>query len=192
VEYAIARSLAFAPYADLLWWETSEPDLEEAERFADAIHRQFPDKMLAYNCSPSFNWRKKLSTERIASFQRDIGAMGYKFQFVTLAGFHSLNLSMFDLARGYRERGMAAYSELQQAEFAAEAAGYTATRHQREVGVGYFDAVATVISGGQSSTTAFSGSTEAAQFHDQPPTPDVHRGDDDGLVHNHEWAVTAK
>jgi isocitrate lyase len=192
VEYAIARSLAFAPYADLLWWETSEPDLEEAERFADAIHRQFPDKMLAYNCSPSFNWRKKLSTERIATFQRDIGAMGYKFQFVTLAGFHSLNLSMFDLARGYRERGMAAYSELQQAEFAAEAAGYTATRHQREVGVGYFDAVATAVSGGQSSTTAFSGSTEAAQFHDQPPTPDVHRGDDDGLVHNHEWAVTAK
>ena len=192
VEYAIARSLAFAPYADLLWWETSEPDLEEAERFADAIHRQFPGKMLAYNCSPSFNWRKKLSPERIASFQRDIGRMGYKFQFVTLAGFHSLNLSMFDLARGYRERGMAAYSELQQAEFAAEAAGYTATRHQREVGVGYFDAVATAVSGGQSSTTAFSGSTEAAQFHDAPPTPDVHRGDDDGLVHNHEWAVTAK
>ena len=192
VEYAIARSLAFAPYADLLWWETSEPDLEEAERFADAIHRDFPGKMLAYNCSPSFNWRKKLSPERIASFQQDIGSMGYRFQFVTLAGFHSLNLSMFELARGYRERGMAAYSELQQAEFAAEAAGYTATRHQREVGVGYFDAVATAVSGGQLSTMAFSGSTEAAQFHDQPPMPDMHRGDDDGLVHNHEWAVTAK
>jgi isocitrate lyase len=192
VEYAIARGLAFAPYADLLWWETSEPDLEEAERFADAIHRQFPGKMLAYNCSPSFNWLKKLSPERIASFQRDIGSMGYRFQFVTLAGFHSLNLSMFELARGYRERGMAAYSELQQAEFAAEAVGYTATRHQREVGVGYFDAVATAVSAGQSSTTALSGSTEAAQFHDGTATVDVHRGEDDGLVHNHEWAVTAK
>jgi isocitrate lyase len=192
VEYAIARGLAFAPYADLLWWETSEPDLEEAERFADAIHRQFPGKMLAYNCSPSFNWRKKLAPEQIANFQRDIGRMGYRFQFVTLAGFHSLNLSMFNLACGYRERGMAAYSELQQAEFAAEAAGYTATRHQREVGVGYFDAVATAAAGGQSSTTALSGSTEAAQFHDAPQTPEVHRGEDDGLVHNHEWAVTAK
>ncbi len=172
--------------------ETSEPDLTEAERFADAIHRQFPGKMLAYNCSPSFNWRKKLSPERIANFQHDIGRMGYKFQFVTLAGFHSLNLSMFELARGYRERGMAAYSELQQAEFAAEAAGYTATRHQREVGVGYFDAVATAAAGGQSSTTALSGSTEAAQFHDDAPTHDVHRGEDDGLVHNHEGAVLAK
>jgi isocitrate lyase len=192
VEYAIARSLAFAPYADLLWWETSEPDLGEAEQFADAIHRQFPGKMLAYNCSPSFNWRKKLSPERIAGFQRDIGAMGYKFQFVTLAGFHSLNLAMFDLARGYRERGMAAYSELQQAEFAAEAAGYTATRHQREVGVGYFDAVATAASGGHSSTTAFSGSTEAAQFHDAPAAPHARQSDDEGLVHNHEWAVVAK
>jgi isocitrate lyase len=192
VEYAIARSLAFAPYADLLWWETSEPDLEEAEQFADAIHRRFPGKMLAYNCSPSFNWQKKLSPERIAGFQRDIGSMGYKFQFVTLAGFHSLNLSMFDLARGYKSRGMAAYSELQQAEFAAEAAGYTATRHQREVGVGYFDMVATVASGGTSSTTAFAGSTEAAQFHDRERLPDVHQGDDEGLVHNHEWAVAAK
>jgi isocitrate lyase len=191
VDYAIARSLAFAPYADLLWWETSEPNLEEAEQFADAIHRRFPGKMLAYNCSPSFNWRKKLSPERIASFQRDIGRMGYKFQFVTLAGFHSLNLAMFDLARGYKERGMAAYAELQQAEFAAEATGYTATRHQREVGVGYFDAVATAASGAMSSTTAFSGSTEAAQFHDAPATPDIHQGDDEGLVHNHEWA-TAK
>jgi isocitrate lyase len=191
VDYAIARSLAFAPYADLLWWETSEPNLEEAERFANAIHRRFPGKMLAYNCSPSFNWRKKLSPERIAGFQRDIGQMGYKFQFVTLAGFHSLNLAMFELARGYKERGMAAYAELQQAEFAAEATGYTATRHQREVGVGYFDAVATAASGGLSSTTAFSGSTEAAQFHDAPATPNVHQGDDEGLVHNHEWA-TAK
>jgi isocitrate/methylisocitrate lyase len=192
VDYAIARGLAFAPYADLLWWETSEPDLDEAERFADAIHRQFPGKMLAYNCSPSFNWRKKLSPERIASFQRDIGEMGYKFQFVTLAGFHSLNLSMFELARGYRERGMAAYSELQQAEFAAEAAGYTATRHQREVGVGYFDAVATTASAGQSSTTAFSGSTEAAQFHDAPAARQVNRGEDERRVDSHKWAVAAK
>ena len=132
-----------------------EPDLREAERFANEIHRQFPGKMLAYNCSPSFNWKKKLAPEKIAAFQREIGRMGYRFQFVTLAGFHSLNLSMFNLARGYRERGMAAYSELQQAEFAAEAEGYTATRHQREVGVGYFDAVAMAISGGKSSTTAF-------------------------------------
>jgi isocitrate lyase len=191
VEYAIARGLAFSPYADLLWWETSEPNLEEAERFADAIHRQFPGKMLAYNCSPSFNWQRKLSPERIAGFQRDIGSMGYKFQFVTLAGFHSLNLSMFNLARGYRERGMAAYAELQQAEFAAEAEGYTATRHQREVGVGYFDAVATAASGGMSSTTAFAGSTEAEQFHDAP-RPEVHQGNDDGLVHNHSWAVAAE
>jgi isocitrate lyase len=192
VEYAIARSLAFAPYADLLWWETSEPNLEEAEEFADAIHRRFPGKMLAYNCSPSFNWRKKLSPERIANFQRDIGSMGYKFQFVTLAGFHSLNFAMFDLARGYRERGMAAYAELQQAEFDAEAAGYTATRHQREVGVGYFDAVATAASAGASSTTAFSGSTEAAQFQDAPSAAEVRQANDDGLVHNREWAVAAK
>ncbi|MBN9561029.1 MAG: isocitrate lyase [Alphaproteobacteria bacterium] len=169
VEYAIARSLAYAPYADLLWWETSEPNLEEAEQFANALHKQFPGKMLAYNCSPSFNWKKKLSPEKIADFQRAIGSMGYKFQFVTLAGFHSLNLSMFRLARGYKDRGMAAYSELQQAEFAAEPEGYTATRHQREVGVGYFDAVAMAISGGKSSTTALHGSTEAEQFHDDTP-----------------------
>jgi isocitrate lyase len=169
VEYAIARSLAYAPYADLLWWETSEPNLEEAEQFADALHKQFPGKMLAYNCSPSFNWKKKLSPEKIADFQRAIGSMGYKFQFVTLAGFHSLNLSMFRLARGYKDRGMAAYSEMQQAEFAAEPEGYTATRHQREVGVGYFDAVAMAISGGKSSTTALHGSTEAEQFHDDTP-----------------------
>jgi isocitrate lyase len=192
LDYAIARSLAYAPYADLLWWETSAPDLAEAERFADAIHREFPGKLLAYNCSPSFNWRKTLAPGKIASFQRDIAQMGYRFQFVTLAGFHSLNLSMFNLARYYRERGMAAYTELQQAEFAAEAKGYSATRHQREVGVGYFDAVATAISGGHSSTTAFAGSTEAAQFHDAPVVSEVHRGDDDGLVHNHEWAVAAK
>ncbi len=189
VEYAIARSLAFAPYADLLWWETSEPDLGQAERFADAIHREFPGKMLAYNCSPSFNWRKKLAPEKLASFQRDIAEMGYRFQFVTLAGFHSLNLAMFKLARDYRERGMAAYSELQQAEFAAEAEGYTATRHQREVGVGYFDAVATVISGGDSSTTALAGSTEAAQFHRERVADIPQYGHDEGLVHNHDWAV---
>jgi len=192
VEYAIARSLAFAPYADLLWWETSDPNLADAERFANAIHRQFPGKMLAYNCSPSFNWQKKLPSEKIASFQADIGRMGYKFQFVTLAGFHSLNLSMFNLARSYAQRGMAAYSELQQAEFAAEDAGYTATRHQREVGVGYFDMVATAAGGGQSSTTALSGSTENAQFRDAGQVLHVHRGDDDGLVHAHDWAATAK
>jgi isocitrate lyase len=195
VEYAIARCLAYAPYADLLWWETSEPNLEEAKQFADAVHKQFPGKLLAYNCSPSFNWKKKLSDEKIASFQREIGAMGYKFQFVTLAGFHSLNLSMFQLARGYRDRGMAAYSELQQVEFALESEGYTATRHQREVGVGYFDAVAMAISGGKSSTTALHGSTEAEQFHGESHAVEAHSArdrHDDGLVHNHEWAVTAK
>jgi isocitrate lyase len=190
-DYAIARGLAYAPYSDLLWWETSEPDLHDAERFANEIHRRFPGKMLAYNCSPSFNWKKKLPADKIAAFQREIGKMGYRFQFVTLAGFHSLNLSMFNLARSYRDRGMAAYSELQQAEFAAESDGYTATRHQREVGVGYFDAVAMAISGGKSSTTAFAGSTEADQFHghDTVQAQDRH---DDGLVHNHEWAATAK
>jgi isocitrate lyase len=165
VEYAIARSLAYAPYADLLWWETSEPNLEEATRFAHAIHAQFPGKMLAYNCSPSFNWKKKLSDDEIANFQKAIGALGYKFQFVTLAGFHSLNHSMFKLAKGYAARGMAAYSELQQAEFDSESEGYTATRHQREVGTGYFDKVATMIAGGASSTTAMAGSTETEQFH---------------------------
>jgi len=190
VEYAIARSLAYAPYADLLWWETSEPNLEEAEQFADAIHREFPGKMLAYNCSPSFNWKKKLGADKIAGFQRDIARMGYRFQFVTLAGFHSLNHSMFTLAKGYKERGMAAYSELQQAEFASEADGYTATRHQREVGVGYFDAVAMAISGGKSSTTALSGSTETAQFHDGHEGPE--EAYDDGLVHSHEWAAGGK
>ena len=164
VEHAIARGLAYAPYADMLWWETSEPNLEEAEEFADAIHAQYPGKLLAYNCSPSFNWRAKLDSATIARFQDELGAMGYKFQFVTLAGYHSLNFSAFELARGYRDRGMAAYSELQEAEFAAEPHGYTATRHQREAGTGYFDAVALAISGGQSSTTAMAGSTEAQQF----------------------------
>jgi isocitrate lyase len=164
--YAIARSLAYAPYADLLWWETSDPDLDDAREFAEAIQREFPGKMLAYNCSPSFNWQRKMGIEAATRFQRELGAMGYKFQFVTLAGFHSLNLSMFKLARAYKDGGMGAYSELQQAEFAAEAEGFTAVRHQREVGVGYFDAVATAAGGGQSSTTALATSTEAAQFHD--------------------------
>ncbi len=163
-QYAIARSLAYAPYADLLWWETSDPDLQDARDFAEAMHREFPGKLLAYNCSPSFNWQRKMGVEAATRFQREIAAMGYKFQFVTLAGFHSLNLSMFRLARGYAERGMGAYSELQQAEFAAEAEGFTAVRHQREVGVGYFDAVATTASGGTASTTALATSTEAAQF----------------------------
>jgi isocitrate lyase len=168
VAHAIARGLAYAPYADMLWWETSEPDLDEAEEFAAAIHARYPGKLLAYNCSPSFNWRAKLDGATIARFQDALGALGYKFQFVTLAGYHSLNHAAFELARGYRERGMAAYSELQQAEFAAERHGYTATRHQREAGTGYFDAVALAISGGQSSTTAMSGSTEAAQFGAKP------------------------
>jgi isocitrate lyase len=164
LDQAIARGLAYAPYADLVWCETSEPDLEEARRFADAIHEKFPGKLLAYNCSPSFNWKKKLDTDTIAKFQEELGKMGYKFQFVTLAGFHALNHSMFELARGYKERGMTAYSELQEAEFASEGSGYTATRHQREVGTGYFDQVSMVITGGTSSTTALKGSTEEAQF----------------------------
>jgi isocitrate lyase len=164
LDACIARGKAFAPHADLLWFETSHPDLEDARTFADAVHAEFPGKMLAYNCSPSFNWKAKLDEATIARFQRELGAMGYKFQFVTLAGFHSLNHSMFTLASGYRDRGMAAYSELQQAEFASEADGYTATRHQREVGTGYFDAVATAISGGHSSTVALRESTESAQF----------------------------
>jgi isocitrate lyase len=164
IAHAIARGLAYAPYADMLWWETSEPNLDEAKEFAEVIHAQHPGKLLAYNCSPSFNWRAKLDEATIARFQDALGAMGYKFQFVTLAGYHSLNFSAFELARGYRDRGMAAYSELQEREFAAEKHGYTATRHQREAGTGYFDAVALAISGGQSSTTAMKGSTEAAQF----------------------------
>ena len=165
IEQAIARGLAYARYADMVWCETAEPSLEEAQRFADALHAQFPGKLLAYNCSPSFNWKKKLDDATIANFQQAIGKMGYKFQFVTLAGFHSINFGMFQLAHGYRDRGMAAYSELQQAEFAAEINGYTATRHQHEVGTGYFDEVSQVVSGGDSSTVALAGSTEAAQFH---------------------------
>jgi isocitrate lyase len=165
LDSAIARGAAYAPHADLVWCETSEPDLEEARRFAEAVHTEQPGKLLAYNCSPSFNWEKKLDAATIARFQRELGAMGYRFQFVTLAGFHALNHAMFELARGYRSRGMSAYAELQRAEFAAEAHGYTATRHQREVGTGYFDEVAQVIAGGQSSTTALAGSTEAEQFH---------------------------
>ena len=164
MEYCIARGLAFAPYCDLLWMETSKPNLEQARIFAEAIRKEFPDKMLAYNCSPSFNWEANLDRDTIARYQREIGAMGYKFQFVTLAGFHSLNMATFNLAKGYKERQMAAYSELQQAEFAAEADGYTATKHQREVGTGYFDAVSLAISGGKSSTTAMADSTETAQF----------------------------
>jgi len=164
IEMAIARGLAFAPYADLIWCETSAPDLHEAKQFADGIHAKFPGKMLAYNCSPSFNWKKHLDEATIARFQRELGAMGYKFQFVTLAGFHALNHGTFDLAKQYKTGGMAAYSALQQAEFAAERDGYTATKHQREVGTGYFDEVAQVISGGTSSTTALKESTESEQF----------------------------
>lgn len=161
---AISRGLAYAPYADLLWCETGTPDLAFARRFAEAIHKEHPNQMLAYNCSPSFNWRGKLDEATIAKFQNELGAMGYKFQFITLAGFHSLNYSMFELARGYKSRQMAAYSELQEAEFASEKDGYTATRHQREVGAGYFDQVTQLIQGGGSSVTAMSGSTEEEQF----------------------------
>ena len=164
LDQAIARGLAYASFADIIWCETSTPDLEQAKAFAEGIHAEFPGKLLAYNCSPSFNWKMKLSEEDIATFQEQIAAMGYKFQFVTLAGFHALNYSMFELAHNYRDRGMAAYSELQQAEFAAEEHGYTATKHQREVGAGYFDDVTQVISGGVSSTTALTGSTEEQQF----------------------------
>jgi isocitrate lyase len=165
LDQAIARGLSYAPFADLIWCETSKPDLGEAQRFAESIRKKFPGQLLAYNCSPSFNWREKLDSTTIAKFQRELGAMGYKFQFVTLAGFHALNYSMFSLAHGYNERGMTAYSELQEAEFAIEAAGYTATRHQREVGTGYFDDVAQVIASGESSITALEGSTETEQFH---------------------------
>ena len=164
VDHCIKRGLAFAEHADLLWWETSHPNMEDAKRFAEAIKAKYPNKMLAYNCSPSFNWEANLDKDDIAKFQREIGAMGYKYQFVTLAGFHQLNYGMFELASGYRDRGMAAYSELQQAEFGAEGRGYTATRHQREVGTGYFDLVAQAVAGGESSTTALAESTEAAQF----------------------------
>jgi len=164
LDHCISRGLAFADIADLIWWETSHPDLADAKKFAEALQKKHPGKMMAYNCSPSFNWKAKLDEATIAKFQRELGAMGYKFQFVTLAGFHALNHGMFELALGYKDRGMAAYSELQQAEFASEAQGYTATRHQREVGTGYFDRVATTISSGQSSTTAMGESNESAQF----------------------------
>jgi isocitrate lyase len=164
LESAIARGLAYAPYADLIWCETSTPDLEQAKQFAEGIRREFPNKLLAYNCSPSFNWKTNLDDATIAKFQRELGAMGYKYQFVTLAGFHSLNHSMFSLAQGYRDRGMSAYSELQEAEFANQKNGYTAVKHQHEVGVSYFDAIANAITGGNCSTTALAGSTESAQF----------------------------
>jgi isocitrate lyase len=164
IDAATARALAYAPYADMLWFETSKPDAAEAQRFAEAIHRRFPGKLLAYNCSPSFNWRRHLTDAQIASFQDDLGALGYKFQFVTLSGFHALNHSMFELAKSYRERGMAAYADLQTREFASEPDGYDAVRHQEFVGVGYFDDVTQVVTGGQSSTTALEGSTEKAQF----------------------------
>ncbi|MFD2210282.1 isocitrate lyase [Virgibacillus halophilus] len=164
IDQAINRGLAYAPYADLIWCETSEPDLHEAQQFADAIHEKYPNKRLAYNCSPSFNWKRKLSDTEIATFQQELGKMGYTFQFVTLAGFHALNYSMFDLARNYKNHGMAAYSTLQQEEFSSEQYGYSATRHQREVGTGYFDEVAQVISGGTTSTAALKGSTEEEQF----------------------------
>jgi isocitrate lyase len=171
LDQAIARGLAYAPHADVIWCETSTPDLDDARTFAEAIHAKHPGKLLAYNCSPSFNWKSKLSDEEIATFQEQLGQMGYKFQFITLAGFHALNFSMFELARGYGERGMSAYTELQQAEFAAEKHGYTATKHQREVGAGYFDEVAQAIAGGVSSTTALAGSTEEEQFYaEEDPT----------------------
>jgi len=165
IDAAINRGLAFAPYCDLIWCETSTPDIKEAKRFAEAIHKQFPGKMLAYNCSPSFNWKKNLDDITIAKFQKELGAMGYKFQFITLAGFHSLNYGMFDLASKYRDHGMTGFVELQEREFAAAKQGFTAVKHQREVGTGYFDRVAQVIAGGESSTTALEGSTETAQFH---------------------------
>jgi len=164
LEAAIARGVAYAEFADMVWCETSHPDLDEAKQFAEGIHAKYPGKLLAYNCSPSFNWKKRLDDTTIAKFQRELGAMGYKFQFVTLAGFHALNYSMFTLANDYRDNGMAAYAKLQEAEFASEAHGYTATRHQREVGAGYFDEVAQVVAGGMSSTTAMTGSTEEEQF----------------------------
>jgi isocitrate lyase len=161
---AIARAISYAPYADMLWFETSKPDLDEAKKFSESVHAEYPGKLLAYNCSPSFNWKADLASRTIAKFQDELGTMGYKFQFVTVAGFHALNYSMFTLAHSYKKRGMAAYSELQEAEFAAEKDGYTATKHQHEVGTGYFDEVARVIAGGECSTIALAGSTEAEQF----------------------------
>jgi isocitrate lyase len=171
VDHCIARGKAYARVADMLWWETSTPDLHEAKRFAEEVFRDFPNVMLAYNCSPSFNWEANLDRDTIARFQRELAAMGYRYQFVTLAGFHQINLGMYELARGFSQRGMSAYCELQRAEFAAEADGYTATRHQREVGTGYFDAVSLAISGGKASTTALGDSTEAAQFKGETKQP---------------------
>ena len=187
IEAAINRGLSYAPYADMLWCETSTPDLEEARKFADAIHAKFPGKLLAYNCSPSFNWKKKLDDVTIANFQRELGKMGYKFQFVTLAGFHALNMSMFHLARGSASAGMTAYSKLQQEEFAAQELGYRGVKHQAFVGTGYFDEIAQVVSGGASSTTALAGSTEAAQFHHEHDG-EKHQGDEqqgDKSKHGH-------
>ena len=172
VDAAIHRALAYAPYADLLWFETGKPDIAEAERFAEQLHARYPGKLLAYNCSPSFNWRKHLTEAQCASFQKDLGAMGYKFQFVTLSGFHALNMATYELARAYRERGMAAYADLQTEEFAAQATGYEAVKHQEFVGVGYFDDVTQVIAGGRSSTTAMANSTEQAQFHEKSSVPE--------------------
>ena len=169
IDAAIARGLAYAPYADMLWCETSKPDLQEAARFAEAIRAKYPSKLLAYNCSPSFNWRKHLNDAQLVTFQRELGRMGYKFQFVTLSAFHALNHSMFVLARDYKERGMAAYADLQAREFAAETDGYEATRHQEFVGVGYFDEITQIATGGLSSVTAMEGSTEKEQFHEPPP-----------------------
>jgi isocitrate lyase len=180
LECAIARGLAYAPYADLIWCETGVPDADFAKRFAEGIHARFPGKLLAYNCSPSFNWKKKLSDAQIASFQRELGAMGYKFQFVTLAGFHALNFSMFELAREYKATQMSAYVKLQQEEFSAEKNGYTATRHQREVGAGYFDDVTQTVTGGTSSITALRGSTEEAQFDPSPSPLPARRGEGTG------------
>ena len=167
IRAVIARGLAYAPYADLLWFETSKPDMEQAQEFAEAIHAKYPGKMMAYNCSPSFNWKRHLSDAQIASFQSELGAMGYKFQFVTLSAFHAMNYAMFELAKGYKERGMAAYSELQQKEFAAEQDGYEAVRHQEFVGVPYFDQVTDIVTGGRSSSIAMKGSTEEEQFHER-------------------------
>ena len=164
IEQAISRALAYAPYADLLWFETSKPDMKQAQQFAETIHKKYPGKMLAYNCSPSFNWKLNLKDNEIAGFQKDLGQMGYKFQFVTLSAFHSLNYAMFELARGYKDRGMAAYSDLQQREFAAEKDGYEAVRHQEFVGTGYFDEVTEIVTGGRASSLAMKGSTEAEQF----------------------------
>jgi len=164
IDQAISRGLAYAPYCDLIWCETAKPNIEEAKKFADSIHKKFPGKLLAYNCSPSFNWKKHLSDTEIAEFQKKISEMGYKFQFITLAGFHTQNLAIFELAKNYKSKGMTAYSKIQQEEFAREKDGYTSVKHQREVGTSYFDAVSNTISGGTSSTTAMEGSTESEQF----------------------------